>query len=169
MLLILCGLATATMAVSQQVKKFRTGQIESKTLEIDWANNVWEFSGGTKLVISGDVSANMTAPSMVVRVGKGNRLNTVTAKGPVTFTVYTKPDANGQRRKIVASANDQATYSEDTQTIKLIGGAVADMMPAEGGTSAEAIHFTGKTISANLRTSRLTVDDANLNVKTELQ
>jgi len=171
-------IATA-VAVAQQVKKAQNAVVTAQTMEYDWAANTVDFSGGTKLVLTGNYDATMVAPTMAVKLSpKSDRVLSVVASGPVNFTITTKPDASGQRRKIVGSAKQQATYTDDTQIVKLIGGATADLLPvegeggaaAEGGLArAEAIHFTGETITANLKTSKLTVDDANLTVETRTQ
>lgn len=168
--LIIIALLLTTLALCQQVKRTRSATITALAMEYDWDKNVVEFSGDTKLVIGGGYDATMTAPSMNVRLSaKGDKVASLVAKGPVDFTVVTKPDSNGQRRKISAAAKDEATYSEDTQLLKLIGGATADMLPLNAPADAEAVHFTGETITANLKTSRLSVDKANLTVKSQME
>ncbi|MEI6504197.1 MAG: LptA/OstA family protein, partial [Armatimonadota bacterium] len=158
------------LAVCQQVKRTRSAAITAPDMEFDWDKNVIAFTGGTKLVIGGGYDATMTAPSMNVRLtAKGDKVASLVAAGPVDFTVITKADANGLRRKIVASAKDEATYSEETQTLKLSGGAVADMKPLDAPADVEAVHFTGQTITADLKTSRLKVSDANLTVKSQIE
>jgi lipopolysaccharide export system protein LptA len=168
--LILLGLLLTTLAVCQQVKRTRTAAITAPVMEYDWDKNVIEFTGGTKLVIGGGYDATMSAPSMNVRLSaKGDKVVSLVAAGPVNFTVVTKADNNGLRRKITASAKDEATYSEETQLLKLVGGAVADMKPLDAGEDVEAVHFTGKTITADLKTSRLKVTDADLTVKSQME
>lgn len=165
--LVGCSLIVASMAVCQQVKRTRTASVEAESMDLDWGKNVVVFSGGAHLTVTGETNADMVAPSMNVAFNaKGDRIMSLVAKGPVTFTVITQPDENGLKRKIVATASDQATYSEEAQQIKLVGNAVADMTPV-GGESTEGMHFTGQTIVANLQTNRLTVDKANLTVKTQ--
>ena len=168
--LVLLGLLLATMAGSQKVKRYRNATITAQTMELDWDTNVAEFSRNCQLNISGDYSATMTAPNMVVRLTpEADKVVSVVAKGPVSFSIVTKPDAKGIRRRITASARQEATYSEDTQVIKLVGGAQADMLPVGAAEGTEAVHFTGQTIAANLKTNRLTVDEANLTIKTETE
>jgi hypothetical protein len=112
----------------------------------------------------------MTAPSMVARLTpKADKVVSLVAKGPVNFSIVTRADPKGIRRKITASARQEATYSEESQVVKLVGGAEADMLPLDAPAGTEAAHFTGQTISANLRTNRLTVDEANLTVKTPME
>ena len=48
----------------------------------------------------------------------------------------------------------------------LSGGAVADVTTV--GSDRQAAHFTGQTLTANLKTSQLIVNDANLKVQTPL-
>lgn len=168
-LLALAVLVAAT-AFCQQVKRTRTATITAKTMELDWDSNQVDFSGNCKLTIGGDYNATMVAPSMSASfASKPATVKSLVARGPVSFTIITRPDKEGHKRKIVASARDQATYSEDTQTVKLVGQAVADMTPLEGGDAVETVHFTGQTITANLKTNRLTVDDANLTVTGQVQ
>jgi lipopolysaccharide export system protein LptA len=176
---VLIGVLTlvAAVGVAQQVKRAQNAVVTAQTMEYDWGTNTVDFSGGTKLVLAGEHDATMTAPSMAVKLSpKADRVLSVVANGPVNFSLLTKPDESGTRRKIVATAKQQATYSDETQIIKLTGGATADLLPAEadapageGLARAEAIHFTGQTITANLKTNKLTVDDANLTVETKAQ
>ena len=167
--LIIAGLLLTTLAVCEQVKHMRNSTITAQTMEYDWDKNVVEFSGNTKLVIGGGYDATMLAPSMNVRLSaKGDKVASLVAKGPVNFVVLTKPDASGMRRKITATAATEATYSEDTQLLKLIGDATADMLPMNAPSEVEAVHFTGDAIAANLKTSRLSVEKANLTVKSQM-
>ena len=176
---VLIGALTVVAAagVAQQVKRAQNAVVTAQTMEYDWGVNTVEFSGGTKLVLSGEHDATMTAPSMGIKLSpKADRVLSVLAKGPVNFSLLTSPDENGTRRKIVAMAQQQATYSDETQIVKLTGGATADLLPVEGAAPAgeglaraEVIHFTGQTITANLKTNKLTVDDANLTVETKAQ
>ena len=169
-ILLVLAVLVATVAFCQQVRKTRTAVIAAKTMELDWANNVVDFTGNCKLTVGGGYDATMTAPSMTASfTTKPVTVKSLVAKGPVNFTVITEPDSQGHKRKIVASAQNQATYAEATQTIKLMGSAVADVIPLDSGDPVETVHFTGETITANLKTNRLTVDDANLTVKGQMQ
>lgn len=164
------GLLAATVAFSQQVKRTRTAEIKADLLEFDWNANVFEFSGNCKLTIGAGYNATMTAPRMTTEIATAPpTVKSLVAQGPVNFVIVTAPDSQGRKRKIVASAQQKATYAEDTQTVKLVGQAQADMTPLEASDEVEAVHFTGETITANLKTSRLTVDNANLTVKTQIE
>jgi lipopolysaccharide export system protein LptA len=189
--LLLAGIIATTVAVAglalaqqqQQIKQAQNAVITAQTMDYDWVNNTVDFTGNTRVVLKGEYDATMTSPSLAVKLSpKGDRVLTMEAAGPVNFTVTTKPDANGLRRKIVGTAKERATYDDATQVVKLLGGASADLLPIEPGAApaegteapqglarAEAIHFTGQTITANLKTSKMTVDDANLQVETKAQ
>jgi len=176
----LVSLLLVVAAVAQQVKKAQNAVITAQTMDYDWVNNTLDFTGNAKVVLTGPYDATMTAPSLAVKLSpQADRVLSFVGAGPVNFTLTTKPDANGLRRRIVATAKEQATYTDDTQIIKLIGGATADLLPVattadnapagEGLAKAQAVHFTGQTITANLKTNKLTVDDANLTVETKAQ
>lgn len=166
----LLAVLVAATAFCQQVRKTRTATITAKTMELDWDKNVVDFAGNCKLTVGGDYDATMTAPSMTASfTSQPVTVKTLVAKGPVVFTVITRPDGQGRKRKIVASARNQATYSEETQVVKLTGQAVADLTPLDEKDPVEAVHFTGETITASLKTNRLTVDDANLTIKGQMQ
>jgi len=163
------GLLTA-VAVGQQVKKTRTATISAEKLELDWVTNVWEFTENCKVTIGDGYNAEMSARAMTVKLSpKADRVLSLVAAGPVDFTVITAPDSQGVKRKITASAQKEATYAEDTQTVRLSGGAVADIRALDAAASVEAAHITGNTITANLKTNRLTVDKPDVTVKTELE
>lgn len=170
MLLALALVLLTTVAYCQQVKRTRTATLTAKTMEYDWDSNVFDFAGSCKVTIANGVNALITAPTMTVKLSpKSDSVARLVAKGPVHFEVITQPDAKGLKRKIVASAQEQACYVEDTQTVTLTGGAQADLIPLDAKDQIEAVHFTGQTITANLKTSRLSVDQANLTVKSEMQ
>ncbi len=160
---------TGTCAVfAQQVTKTNTAEVSADNLVVDWDSGRLEFSGHCKVIINAGHQAEMTATKMVVQLNdQANRIDSLIAYGPVNFNVITEPNSQGLRRKIVASAQSQATYSEATQVVALSGGAQADMSTL--GISGATAHFTGQTITANLKTSKLSVDDANLMVKTPVK
>lgn len=169
-LILIAGVLLAAYGYAQTTKRTRTASITAASMEFDWDKNVAEFTGNTKLVVGGDYDATMTAPKMTARLSpKADSIVSLVAAGPVKFVVVTRAGSGGVRRKITASATKEATYSEDTQVVKLVGNAVADMAPINAPDTVEAMHFAGQTIVANLKTSRLTVDDANLTVKTVVE
>lgn len=166
--LLLVALLVSAVAPAQQVKKARNATITSQSMELDWNTGEVEFIGNVKMVLTGDINADLTAPRVSVKLTpKGDRVLSAIARGPVHVTIVTAPNAAGQRRKIVASAQQEATYNAVTQQVHMTGEAVADMVPLEGAPGPESVHFTGQSIVANLLTSRLTVDNANLTVQTQ--
>jgi len=164
------------MAISgswaQQIKRTVNAVITAQTMDYDWGTGQAEFTGNVKLVLTGAYNATMTAPRMSVKLSpKAERVLSVVAQGPAHFSVVTAPDAQGLRRKIEATAQQQLTYAAETQIVTLIGGATADVLPVSEGENAdvEAVHFTGQTIVANLKTNKLTVQEANLSVEAKTE
>ncbi|MFO7946371.1 MAG: LptA/OstA family protein [Armatimonadota bacterium] len=167
--IVVCLLAGAFgIPLAQQVQKTQTATIKADSLEYDWSTETTVMKGNCHLVIDNDSHAEMTAPAMTVQLNRDrNRINFLEADGVVRFNVTTAPDDNGLRRKISAQAQGGATYRETTQEVKLTGGARADVSTI--GTAAQAVHFEGNTITANLKTSRLRVDNAHLKIETPLK
>lgn len=168
LLLVACLIvAAAGVTVAQQVRKTRTAQVRADSLEYDWSTNTTVMEGECRLTIENSSDAVMTAPKMTIKFNDDHdRINSLDAGGPVHFTVTTAADEQGVHRKITATANGGATYSEQNQQVRLTGGASADL--ATLGADAEAVHFEGDTITANLKTSRLQVDNAHLKIETPL-
>lgn len=154
-------------AIAQNGTRTNSAEVKAKDLVYNWDTNEMKFSGNCTLTIFAGYDASMTAPTMQVKLSETNdRILRLVADGVVHFNVLTKPGEDGVRRKIVASAQQQAIYNEDTQTVVLSGGAVADITTV--GSDRQAAHFTGQTLTANLKTSQLIVNDANLKVHTPL-
>lgn len=154
-------------ALAQNGTRTKSAEVKAKDLIYNWDTNELKFSGNCSLTILAGYDATMTAPSMQVKLSESNdRILRLVANGVVNFNVLTKAGEDGARRKIVASAQQQAIYNEDTQTVVLTGGAMADVTTV--GSDRQAAHFTGQTLTANLKTSQLIVNDANLKVQTPL-
>jgi lipopolysaccharide export system protein LptA len=163
-------LAVSAVAIAQQVKRAGKDVITAQTMDYDWGANTMDFTGNVKVVMKRNYDVTMMAPSMNVKLSpKGDHVASVTANGPVNFEIIIAAEGNNPARKITASAKQQATYAEDTGLVKLVGDAVADLVPVENATEAQTVHFTGQAITANLKTRKLTVDQANLEVNTTTQ
>jgi len=161
------GLSACAVGLAQQVKKTRSAEIRAATMTYDWGVNTFEFAGDCHLQISGAYEATMTGPKMVARLNKkGDRVEHLTAAGPVHFEVVTQKDANGVRRKIVASSQGEATYEEATQTVALQGGAIADVTTLPATPDAESAHFEGDRIVADLKANTMKVDKPHMTVTT---
>ncbi len=155
-------------AAGQQAKATRSAQVTAIDLVIDLDSDAWEFSGNCKLTVSAGHKGQMTAPRMTVRFNeKMDQIVQLIAHGVVNFHIVTKPNAEGVRRDITASARQQAVYSEPTQTVELSGGAQADI--ATVGGAGEAAHITGDKITANLKTSKIFVTNPNMKIETPLE
>ncbi len=158
---------TLGAALAQNAARTQTAEVQAKDLIYNWDTNELKFSGNCILKIFAGYDAQMTAPSMQVKLSENNdRILRLVADGVVRFDVVTKPGEDGARRKIVATAQKQAIYNEDTQTVVLRGGAAADVTTV--GSDRQAARFTGETLTANLKTNQLIVNDANLKVQTPL-
>jgi hypothetical protein len=174
--LVLAGVAAGALlcavAVGQQVKKTKTAEIRAETMLYHWDTGTFEFVSNCHLVIKGAYNADMTAPKMTAKLSKkGDKVESLTAQGPVHFEVLTQPDASKVCHKIVASSQGSATYTENTQTVVMNDGAVADVASVkEDGTAikdAESAHFEGDRITADLAKNTINVDKAHLKVTTE--
>jgi lipopolysaccharide export system protein LptA len=171
-LLVAGGVLLATIVSGQQVQQTRAAKLRADRAEFALDSDTIEFMGNCKVTISGASTAEMTTPAMTFTLAKKDKswiVKTLVAQGPVGFTVITRPDASGARRKVVGSAKERAVYSEETQLIKLQGEAQADMVPLDAADSQEALHFTGQTIVFNLKTGRMTMENADVTVKTQVQ
>ncbi len=156
------------LAVAQQVRTTQTATMKAKQLTFGWGTNIMDFSGDCHLTIDQGYNAEMKAPSMQVRLNNEmNMVDSLVAKGPVRFVIITAPDASGVRRQIECTAQKEATYNEQTQIIKLIGNATAAMKTV-GGSAAETVNLTSDTITANLKTETLTVEDVNMTIQRPL-
>ena len=165
---IVVGVSALGVAMAQQVKRTETGTITADLIEYDFSNNDCEATGNVTVGIDGKHQAKMFAPALFVDMNQAlDRILSLVATGPVRFEVLTAPDSDGQRRKIVASCGTRAAFDAVAQTIVMSGGAKADVSTLPAG-SAEAAHFTGESITVNLRTSTLSIKQADLTVTTEV-
>lgn len=170
-LLILASVALGALlcavAVGQQARKTKSATITAETMVYNWNLSTFEFSSNCHLTITGAYSADMTAPKMTAKLSKkGDKVESLTAAGPVHFVVITQPDANKVSHKIVASSQGSATYREDTQTVVMNDGAVADVVTVPESKDTESAHFEGDRITADLAKNTINVDKAHLNVTT---
>ena len=159
---------TGSMALGQQARRTQTAEIKAAELVYEWDKNEWEFTGDCKVTIAGGYDGQITAPRMSVKLSpKLDEIVHLIAHGPVKFYFLTQPNSEGIRYSINASAQSQALYREADQTIELSGGAQADLVAV--GVEGQTARFVGQKITANLKTSRLTVDDANVKIQTPIQ
>ena len=169
--LILAGVALGALlcavAVGQQAKRTKTAKITAETMVYDWNLGTFEFVSNCHLTITGAYTADMTAPKMTAKLAKkGDKVERLTAAGPVHFVVVTQPDANKVSHKIVASSQGAATYEEALQTVVMNDGAVADVVTLPETADSESAHFEGDRITANLEKNTISVDKAHLKVTT---
>ena len=164
----IAALAVCTVVIGQQVKRTATAELRFGELEWNWDTNVIEMTGNCSVNVRDRHTAKVEAPSMTVRINKQlDIVEHLVAPGPVKFEVLTAPNREGIRRKIVGSCTDKATYEEEKQVFQLQGNAVADVTTLPEG-SVEAAHLSGQAITANLKTSSITVSRGEMNVTTEI-
>jgi len=162
------ALAACAGVIGQQVKRTATAELGFGELEWNWDTNVIEMTGNCWVNVKDRHTAKLEAPSMTVQINdEVNRVEKLVAAGPVKFEVLTVPNREGIRRKIVGSCTDKATYEEQQQLFQLQGNAVADVTTLPEG-NVEAAHLAGQVITANLKTSKITVSRGEMKVTTEL-
>ncbi len=165
---IVAGASVLGVAVAQQVKRTETGTVTADLIEYDFGNNDFKATGNVVVNIVGQHQAKMFAPTLSMDLNQDlDRILSLVAAGPVKFEVLTAADSAGLRRKILASCGSRAAYDADSQTVSMTGGAKADVSTLSVG-NAEAAHFTGESITVNLRTSMLSIKQADLSVTTEI-
>ena len=165
---IVACVSALAVATAQQVKRTETGTVTAELIEYDFGNNDFKATGNVVVDIDGKHQAKMFAPTLSMDLNQDlDRILSLVATGPVRFEVLTAPDSDGLRRKILASCGSRAAYDAAAQTIVMSGGAKADVSTLPAG-NAEAAHFTGDSITVNLRTSMLSIKQADLTVTTEV-
>lgn len=167
---VLAALLQASgLAWGQPNTKTQSAEITAESMTFNWATNEMVFSGGARAVISGANPTTLAAPRFTVKLSeKQDRVLSLVAAGPVHIEIVGRPDAEGVRAKITATAKERAEYAEVTQKIVLYGGAEADYVSLPEGPNSRRAHFTGEIMEADLNTSILTVTKAHLNVTAPL-
>lgn len=170
-LLVLAALLLAgAVALAQTAAKTQSADIEGATGTFNWVTGEFTLTGEVKVQIQGANQATMTAPKMAGKITQtGTKLMNLSAYGPVRVEIITRPDPQGNRGRINATATDKAVYSEATQKIVLYGGAVADYVSLPEGPDSRRAHFTGEEIEADLNTDLLTVTKARVTVQAPLK
>ncbi len=155
---------------AQAGKQTQTADITSQTMSFNWNTNTFEFTGNAKVIMAGLYDATVTGPKMVVQLtSKGDRVKQLVTHGPVRFELVSKPDANGVRRRVIATAKDRAEYSEITQKIVLRGNAEATIVTLPETPESQRAHFTGDVMEADLGTGLLTFTQARMQVTSPLK
>ena len=167
-MILVAATVLATVVAAQQVRRTETGTVTADLIEYDFAHNDFKATGNVRVSIAGRHKAELTAPSLAMDLNDNlDRIIKLTATGPVTLNVLTAPDSEGLRRRIVASCSSRATYDAGSETIILTGNVKTDITTLPEG-HAEAAHFTGQSVTVNLRNSTLSVKQAEVSVTTEV-
>ncbi len=156
------------VAAAQQTRRTETGTVTAAEFEWDFANNKFLATGDVVVNIAGRHQAQLRAPQVSLDMNDTmNRIVRAVASGPVRLELLTAPDANGLRRKIIATCGGRATYEAGSDTVTMSGGAQADVTTLPEG-KVEAAHLKGDSITVNLRDSKMSVKQATISVTTEI-
>lgn len=143
----------------------QTLDVAAQTITAHLATDVIELAGGVEVDVSGQYATHLTAPAM--RVTAADQAIGVVAEGPVDFR-STGKDKNGAERTIKGRAQERAEYTGSDRKLRLIGGAVVDVLPTMTEQGVGSVHSTGQKITIDLKTEKLSVEDANVDLKTEV-
>ncbi len=148
----------------------RTADLQGDDMTLYLKTNQFVFTGHCKLIITGPYQATMTSAKMTFKLSSGaDDIEHLATHGPTDFSVVTQPDEEGNRYKITATSRQGATYSGKQQKVVLSGGASADIVTLPEAPDSQRAHITGDTITADLKTSVISVNKAHLQVETPLE
>jgi lipopolysaccharide export system protein LptA len=169
--LVLAGLCVVpACCLAQASVKSQSADIKGQAITFNWVTGEFTLTGDVKVQIQGPNQATLTAPKMTGKITQaGTKLMSLTAYGPVRVEIITRPDPQGNRGRIDATATDKAVYSEAAQKIMLYGGAVADYVSLPEGPDSRRAHFTGDEIEADLNTDTLQVTNTHITVQSPLK
>ena len=172
LLAVLAVVIVLAASVSGQTvqKTTRTATVVGDKMTLDLKTSQFVFTGHCKLSITGPYEATMTSAKMTFKLSSGgDDIEHLATHGPTDFSLVTSPQGEEKRYKVAATATQGATYSERDQQIVLQGNAEADIVSLPEGPQSQHAHFTGQTITADLKTSVIEVSQAHLKVETPLE
>jgi lipopolysaccharide export system protein LptA len=169
LMIVTLTLGTLTVAYAQQTRKTETGKVVFDELEWDFENNTIVITGSPALLsVEGMHDAQLRAPRINVNAdAQLTQIHGAVATGPVRLNMLTAPDTNGVRRRIEATCQQRATYSQGEATVTMVGTVVADIITLPQ-TEAEAAHLESEKITVDLRASTLTASPGSFEVTTEM-
>ncbi len=146
-------LAARTFSQPAQVKTL-SAEVYADEVTWNWGTNLTEFTGDCRVVITSPQQATLTAPRISLKLEKsdGGRsvIHQLKTVGATHFTLITRPDSKGIRRKMTGTASQGATYSERSNTVVLAGGAKIDSVSLPEGPDSERISFTAEALTVDL-------------------
>lgn len=156
------------LVLAEAERRTQSVDITADTGVYTWTTNTFEFTGKAHAELTGTYEATIDAPKMVFKLTKqGDKVDSLVANGPATF-VLIQTDSTGAKRKVTATAQERAEYSEVSQKLVLRGKAEATIVSLPETADAQRAHFTGEVMEANLLTSQLTVTKAHMQVTSPL-
>ena len=164
---VLLGLTLLLLAAAyaQHVKQGSVATITSDELEIDYGTGVTEMTGNVKMNIRGDYTATMNASSVTLKGDlEKSRILSVEAHGPVDFVIDTT-DKDGKRAHITASCSREATFTEQTMIVTMVGNAHAEITGAEAvATQLESAKYDGDSMTIDLNNRKISLKKATAEV-----
>lgn len=168
--LLVVGLLVALgVAGAQTPKPKRTLQpasVDADKGTYDWQKHQWTFTGNCVVRIEGPDKATMEAPSMTGKTGSNaNEISEIIASGPVSFTVVTRKDDQGNQRLIKAGCKGNGVYSGAQRVVTLTGGAEAVMTMIPQDPEAQPTKFTGNSLTINLEDNTVGGDHVHIEMQ----
>ncbi len=149
------GLTARTFSQPAQVKTL-SAEVYAGEVTWNWDTNLTEYTGHCRVVITSPQQATLTAPRISLKLEKPDVGRSVISQlktvGATHFTLITQPDSKGIRRKMTGTASQGATYSEQSNTVVLAGGAKIDIVSLPEGPDSERITFTAEALTVDLGT-----------------
>ncbi|NSW57640.1 MAG: hypothetical protein HPY44_16640 [Armatimonadetes bacterium] len=154
LLLITSGLALAAEKQTQQATI-----TANRKATYNWKTGEIEFSGGCRVEIKGEDKSVMTSERISGKFSAdGNRIERITASGPVHFDITEAKDTEGRQRIITADCKGDAQFLGDSRIVKLTGGAEAVMSTIPQPPNSQPAKLTGQTIIIDMNTFDVTVE-----------
>jgi len=161
------GLALLLLAAAyaQHVKQGSVATITSDELEIDYGTGVSEMTGNVTMTIRGDYTATMNASRVVLKGDiEKSRILSVEAHGPVNFVIDTT-SKDGKRSHITASCSREATFSEQTMIVTMVGNAHAEIIGGEAlAAQLESAKYDGESMTIDLNNRKINLKKATAEV-----
>jgi len=152
-------------AYAQHVKQGSVATLTSDELEIDYGTGLTEMTGNVTMSIRGDYTATMTASSVTLKGDiEKSRVLSVEARGPVNFVIDTTTK-DGKQAHITARCSREATFSEETMIVTMVGNAHAEVTGAEAlAAQLESAKYDGDSMTIDLDNRKISLKKATAEV-----
>jgi lipopolysaccharide export system protein LptA len=164
---MIAGLALLLLAAAyaQHVRQGSVATITSDELEIDYGTGVTEMTGNVSMTIRGDYTATMAASRVILKGDvEKSRVLSVEARGPVDFVIDTT-DKDGKRTHITASCSREATFTEQTMIVTMVGNAHAEVIGGQAlAAQLESAKYDGESMTIDLNNKKISLKKATAEV-----